>query len=220
MSTVSWFIGIVGAILGIIAFLNPNLRRGTRVNLFLSVFALICLAVILFPSEDEKPRPSPIQTVSPDGTMPTITQFRNLETLPPETPLPEIEVSLLKMNYLASTVAWVKYDVKDNLGTSYRNILYGRDEGWIIYKLGGEYSTLSGKAFLAFNSRSTTMIGHIEIYGDNALLYISRDFTAAVEPEEFSIDVSGVNQLKFVFIETKRSAYTGVFTGIGDLILR
>ena len=143
-----------------------------------------------------------------------------------ETPLPPTTMSLLDMEYLAKNATWISKNAQDNLANFYKKCIWGYDGNWIVYKLGGGYKSLSGTVFLDYDARSTESIQHIEIYGDTDLLFTSIDFTAMVEPESFDIDVSGVNQLKFLFVVTKPKRYdifsvdSTNYARVGDLTLQ
>lgn len=72
----------------------------------------------------------------------------------------------------------------------------GDDTTWVDFKIDGQYSTFSGKLGIAFKDRTSKHKDTIKVYGDNVLLYTSDTFTSGVEPQDFTIDISGVQHLK------------------------
>lgn len=77
------------------------------------------------------------------------------------------------------------------------------DEMYVIYNLNFNYSTLSGTIYRTYHSLSSTRTWAnkttCKIYGDDVLLYEAPNFTKETyDPVVFSIDVTGVRNLKIV----------------------
>lgn len=95
--------------------------------------------------------------------------------------------------------------VTDNYGNVYNSFYSGSDgwnsqilrwqESYNVYKIDGEYSTLSGVFCIKKEYNSSDSQNYLYIYGDNVLLetYTVR---GGDEPVKFSIDISGVSLLK------------------------
>lgn len=110
---------------------------------------------------------------------------------------------------------------KDNIGDSY--LAYITDDGYLSdeesmsFLTSYEYSKLTGTVFLRENKQNTKYLSWIKIYGDDLLLYTSPNISAGSMPVPFSIDVSGVNVLKFVVECDEKGTYGQI--GIGNLTL-
>jgi len=66
------------------------------------------------------------------------------------------------------------------------------------YLLDGEYDRISGTLVLHNESRDETddeVYAYFEIFGDDELLYVSNKVRGGVLPQDFSVDISGVNKL-------------------------
>ena len=95
------------------------------------------------------------------------------------------------------------YDtVKDNFGTTYKNGIGGTDGyGQSIqeYRLDGTYSELRGRVVLNYDVRTQENDDvYLWIYGDNIVLYMSQEVKAGCEPQDFTVDLTGVTTLKVV----------------------
>jgi len=64
------------------------------------------------------------------------------------------------------------------------------------YLVNKNYSRISGKFALSFESRSTKHKANLKFYGDNKLLYTSPEMTGGVLPIDFDVDISGVEKLR------------------------
>ena len=82
------------------------------------------------------------------------------------------------------------------------------------FKLGKEYSVITGTIFLRYQKRSANETQYVKIYGDDILLYTSSAVTAGIDPINFEISISGVDKIKF---ETEGDGYNSV--GIGNLFV-
>ncbi|MDO4557189.1 MAG: NPCBM/NEW2 domain-containing protein, partial [Lachnospiraceae bacterium] len=87
--------------------------------------------------------------------------------------------------------------VKLNDGTTYeKGICMGYYE-WEEYKIDGAYKVFTGRLGMSFEDRSANRVKEsIKVYGDDVLLYTSTSFLGGVEPEDFSIDITGIDKLK------------------------
>ncbi len=104
---------------------------------------------------------------------------------------------------------WSEND-KDNLGNTYTTGIYNDVEGFVVsrsyvasYLLDGEYDILEGKFVLHWETKNYTNgkinNAQLKIYGDDKLLYESGLMYGGVQPEDISVDISGVNELKIEF---------------------
>ena len=106
--------------------------------------------------------------------------------------------------------------VRDNMGNEYAHGIHidGWDSGVYYYeiRLDGLYTTFSGVC--ACPEKSATIIDYVydtskkntkyfEVYGDGKLLFTSATMRYDYEPQEFSIDVTGVQVLKILYPATK-----------------
>ena len=113
-------------------------------------------------------------------------------------------IRLQDMDYLASSdssgSAFKNYEtVKDNLGITYGNGIGGAGQGdnWQEYKLSGTYKEIIGRVVLNYDHRSKQYDDTLlKIYGDNTMLYASPVMKAGQEPDDFAIDIAGVDILK------------------------
>ena len=94
---------------------------------------------------------------------------------------------------------------KDNLGEEHRGYVGGGAGDSITFKFSGKYGRFEGLICLYYYERDLKKDQYVEIYGDDVLLYTSPVIRAGVEPVPFSIDVSGVDKLKFKFTAWNRS---------------
>lgn len=95
--------------------------------------------------------------------------------------------------------------VKDKLGKTHENCIvywYGYEDSKDIYVLDKKYSKFTGTIFVP-DSRQSKIDDwyhddpyYFSIYGDDKLLYKSPKMISTQYPVDFSIDISGVDQLK------------------------
>lgn len=91
-----------------------------------------------------------------------------------------------------------KESIKDNLGRTYnRGYLFTFvSQGFVEYKLNGNFSRLTGTFFVNYTNRTSKLCGTLKIYGDGKLLYCSPEITGGVEPVPVDVDITGVLTLK------------------------
>lgn len=93
-------------------------------------------------------------------------------------------------------------EARDNQGSYYDNAFGGciaDTDNWADYALNGGYTHLSGTVYLNYDFRSET--AHrvkLSVYGDGVLLYASPIITTGLPPQQFELDVSGVQTLRIV----------------------
>lgn len=90
---------------------------------------------------------------------------------------------------------WSDDSVKDNMGKVHKNVISGDISN--TYKLNGQYSKITGTFFYNYRSRSYGSTFNLKIYGDGELLY-SATVGGGIEPIDFSVDLTGVLELKVV----------------------
>lgn len=114
---------------------------------------------------------------------------------------------LSQMDYFSGTS---DYDFRtavsenDNLNnTHYHCIVNGFNR---TYKINGQYSRITGVMYLPYDKRSNDIEkGYgITIYGDGEILYsnITQQSIQGFEPEAFDVDLTGVLELKVVFLQS------------------
>lgn len=70
---------------------------------------------------------------------------------------------------------------------------------YIEYKLGGNYQHLRGTIVCSVEMEDNKLF-HMEVYGDDVLLYTTESITSASDMLSFTIDIPEVDLLKFVCI--------------------
>lgn len=85
---------------------------------------------------------------------------------------------------------------QDNMGNTWYNVAYCNDTN--VYKINGQYTSIKGTLFQYMKYKNTTNEGTLSIYGDGKLLYTAVA-KSGVEPISFSVDLTGVLELKVVF---------------------
>ena len=111
--------------------------------------------------------------------------------------------SLECINQSNSNGAFAYYEnTMDNFGTTYTNGIGGTDgwgQSWKEYALDGTYSELRGRVVLNYDARTQTSDDvYLWIYGDNIVLFMSQAVTAGCEPQDFTVDLSGISTLRVV----------------------
>lgn len=101
----------------------------------------------------------------------------------------------------------------DNLGNAYESKKTIRPYGNIVYNINGMYSKLKGACFLTYNDRDNRTETFARIYGDDQLLW-SGAFKAGIMPMDFSLDISGCNQITLE-IERKYNGSNIAFANLG-----
>lgn len=131
-------------------------------------------------------------------------------------------VNLLETDYLNQSkgstfkgIVDVEGD-KDNVGTIHsKGFVYDGDSyymGYRTYALNSKYESVSGVIAIPFDSRDTEGKCTVRITDENDnQLYQSQEITGGVQPQEFEVDVSGVEELTFEFITTEGSIQVGVY---------
>ena len=111
----------------------------------------------------------------------------------------------------------------DNLGNSYVDpvrIMWACEENyWETYVLTQDYSTFSGTLFIDYDDRDSATTCNMRVYGDGELLYDSPIMTKGVRPVDFSIDISGVDELKIEIngVWSRSNSWLAVYIGNGVL---
>lgn len=142
-----------------------------------------------------------------DGTTQTVILGSNEKTRQPS-------IWLKDMNQLVNT--WnsnsngLKTSVKDNLGNSYDNYLYGaNDKEGITYALNSQYSKFTGTFILREDKKSMSTIVRLAIYLDDKLAYTSENVTAGTFPIDFTVNTTGAVRMRVAIQQD---------TGDGDFI--
>lgn len=87
---------------------------------------------------------------------------------------------------------------KDNTNVSHSNCILSTDYPTdCTYLLNGQYSKITGCFFLRYEYRSHSNQPTFKIYGDGELLYEAK-VKAGVTPIDFSVDLTGVLELRVV----------------------
>ena len=111
----------------------------------------------------------------------------------------------------------------DNLGNSYTNPLRlvrsCETNYWETYMLTQDFTTFSGTIFIGYDDRDIATTCNVRIYGDGELLYDSPTMTKGVRPVDFSVDISGVDELKIEINGKWASSYSWLSVYIGNGVL-
>ena len=89
--------------------------------------------------------------------------------------------------------------IDDNLGNTYYHAIAFFSEETAIYDIGQKYSTLTGT--LAVTKADSGPLdseqnGYVRIYGDDVLLWEDCTLNSYTKPYDFSVDITGVTDLK------------------------
>lgn len=107
-------------------------------------------------------------------------------------------VWLKDLDYFTGEPFYVWENEQDNVGGTYTYAFGGKDTT-NVYLINGQYSKMTGTLFQAYEYRSyTRMDTTLSIYGDGELLF-SGTVTGGVKPMDFSVDLTGVLELKVVW---------------------
>ena len=93
--------------------------------------------------------------------------------------------------------------------------MYGRasdTENWNSYKISGAYSSITGKVIL--NNAYSDIVSEntqFRIYADGEVVYESQSVTAGRGPQDFNVDLKGVEDLRLEISDACGSRY-----GIAD----
>lgn len=85
------------------------------------------------------------------------------------------------------------------------------------YILDSKYDTVSGMFFLPKSNKDSAYNGYLEIYGDGKLLYTSPTISASFLPQDFEINVTGINKLQIIYY-AESSAEGRSNCGVSNLI--
>lgn len=139
-------------------------------------------------------------------------------TAPPTEPQP-VSVYINDLEYMScENDVEEQSNLKDNVGNMYhkglfmyRNISFIGDtgcygEGSANYYIQGKYTTFSGTVAVPSGNENNTRSSFFEIYGDGNLLYTSPVMTNTSFPENFSIDITGVQLLTISYPESNENS--------------
>lgn len=113
-------------------------------------------------------------------------------------------VLLATLDYAAQDGDFYQLDyVEDSLAASYTNAFYANDaetskDHRRTIVLDGQYTKMTGRVIVGHADRNKEDIGEISFYGDGELLFTSGPMGAGVEPIDFTIDLSEVQELEIV----------------------
>lgn len=139
---------------------------------------------------------------------------------------PQLLIDMEYFNRSDSENAYTRVDsAMDNESKEYTNplrLMYTCNENyWETYRINGDYSHFTGTIFIDYEYRASKTSCCVKIYGDDNLLYTSPKMTGGVLPEDFSIDISNVVELKIEINGTWASDYNWLTLYLGDgLLLR
>ncbi len=86
------------------------------------------------------------------------------------------------------------------MGSNYLSIHYNeRSSKSATYKLGGQYSRITGSFYKCWRYREYSNSGNLYIYGDEQLLYSYKHMGTGDAPIQFDVDINGVDMLKIEF---------------------
>lgn len=129
------------------------------------------------------------------------------ETEPPTEPQP-VSIYINDLQYMScKNIVGEQIQLKDNIGNMHHNGLImwkgnSRGEGSADYYIQGQYTTFSGTVAVPSGYEGNENSAFFEVYGDNNLLYTSPVMTNTSFPEDFSIDITGVQLLTISYPES------------------
>ena len=89
---------------------------------------------------------------------------------------------------------------KDTFGNVYELVFIGacdsNQDQSNVYDIGKKYNVFSGTFAITNSSKGTDYVGYIKIYGDGELLWENTDIGSSTKPTDFSVDITGVTDLK------------------------
>lgn len=91
-------------------------------------------------------------------------------------------------------------------------------DGYISFQLDKKFKSFSGLAFLSYADRGDSSEVYIKVYGDDKLLYQTKDMKLGHIPDSFTIDITGVSILKISF-EPYSSMNTCTYAYLTDAYL-
>lgn len=97
------------------------------------------------------------------------------------------------------------YSIQDNLGNEHPNSYSIYDIAfttYVTYRIDGQYNHLNGLYFLEYEHRSTSYKGTFRVYGDDDTVLFSTTLEKGMDPVKFSVDISGVKDLKLEYISS------------------
>lgn len=111
-----------------------------------------------------------------------------------------LPIYITDMEYM-SCVGNVKSEgyLKDNIGNLYHNGLYMNDGDSVDYYIRGKYAKFTGTVAVPTGHESEDDTAYVEVYGDGKLLYTSSVMGKSSFPENFEIDVTGVQVLRLSY---------------------
>lgn len=72
-------------------------------------------------------------------------------------------------------------------------------DGNISFQLDKKYKNFYGTSFISYNARGNNGEAYIKVYGDEKLLFQTKEMEIGYIPETFNVDVTGVSVLKIYF---------------------
>lgn len=106
--------------------------------------------------------------------------------------------------------------LKDNIGNLYHNSLYMNNGDSVDYYIRGKYAKFTGTVAVPTRHESENDTAYVEVYGDGKLLYTSSVMGKSSFPENFEIDVTGVQVLRLSYPTPN---YSGFMATIYDGLL-
>ena len=97
------------------------------------------------------------------------------------------------------------YSIQDNLGNEHPNSYCIYDiafKTYVTYRIDGQFNHLNGLYFLDYEHRSTSYKGTFTVYGDDDTVLFTTSLEKGMEPVRFSVDISGVKDLKLEYISS------------------
>lgn len=112
-------------------------------------------------------------------------------------------IMLKDLDYLTGSKSLSTVSIEtDNYGNTHSNVITEKFDR--TYNINCSYSLITGTVYQTYNSRSNNVYAKwakLEIYGDGRLLYAYSlpEDTTTVNPQSFSVDLTGVIELRVVF---------------------
>lgn len=118
--------------------------------------------------------------------------------------------------FIGSSIKKINSPVKDNLSNIYNSGYLLSFDGSSLapvrfqntYVLNGKYTEIRGTVALSETSKNNKFSCFIKVYGDGKLLYTSRNMVEGAKPQNFTIAIKGVKELRIEAVNENQASNT------------
>jgi len=111
-----------------------------------------------------------------------------------------LPVDLMSLKPFIDDMSDFEGSYTDSMGNTYDQCIKAFMDGSKTYIINRSYTNFTGVIALASNSIKDSYYAVINVYGDNQLLFSSQKFYKGTRPQNFDINITGIDELK---IESK-----------------